>query len=143
MYMKKLQSLSIVSLFFLICSGVYGIIIGIHYTNEYFSLTEELRKETGVAITTGMLMFEYFSGAFRGIITIVCGLVGWINIQKRDIKTGYFVFLVIVTLLYVLGLKEFPDTEELIQMLVAVFCLMSLSIYKFTNRKGNIVASIS
>lgn len=131
--MKKIQYLSIVSLFFLMCSGIYGIIMGIHYTNEYLYLTEKLRDEAGAAITTGMLILEYFSGAFRGIITLVCGFIGLINIRKRDIKTGNFVFLCILTLLYVFGLKKFPDAEEFMQMLVAMFCFMMLSIYKFTN----------
>ena len=131
MNMKKIQYFSIMSLFFLMCSGIYGIIVGIHYTNDYLYLTEKLRDEAGAAMTTGMLMLEYFSGAFRGIITLVCGFIGLISIRKREIKTGYFVFLCILTLLYVLGLKKFPDAEEFMQMLVAMFCFMMLSIYKF------------
>lgn len=113
------------------CSGIYGIIVGIHYTNEYLYLTEKLRDEAGAAMTTGMLMLEYFSGAFRGIITLVCGFIGLISIRKREIKTGYFVFLCILTRLYVLGLKKFLDAEEFMQMLVAMFCFMMFSIYKF------------
>lgn len=132
--MKKIQYLFIVPLFLLICSGVYDIIMGIHYTNRYLYLTEELRNEEGAVLTIGMLISNYFTGAFRGIITIVCGLIGIIYIKKGDIKTWYFVFLGILTLMYVLGYRRFPDTEELMQMLTALLCFVPLSIYKFTCR---------
>lgn len=130
--MKKIQYLSILSLAFIICSGVYGIIIGIHYTNEYYRLTEDLRDQAGVTITVGTLIFDYFLGAFRGIITIACGVIGMINIRKKEVKTGHLIFLGIVTLLYILGLKKFPYGEEFVQMLIAVFCFGMLSICKFT-----------
>lgn len=129
--MKKIQYLSMLSLVFIICSGVYGVMIGIHYTNEYYRLTEELRNQAGVTITAGSLIFNYFLGAFRGIITIACGVIGMINIRKKEVKTGHLIFLGIVTLLYILGLKEFPYGEEFVQMLIAIFCFGMLSIYKF------------
>lgn len=132
--MKKVRYLSIASLVFLMCSGIYGILIGIHDTNEYFYLSENLREEAGTAMTAGTLMFEYFTGAFRGIVTLACGFIGLINIRKGDIKAGYYAFLCILTLLYVLGLKEFPYVEEFIQMLAALFCLIMVSICFFANR---------
>ncbi len=129
--MQYLQYLSILSLVFIICSGVYGIIIGIHYTNEYFHLTEELRNRADVTLSAGSLILNYFSGAFRGIITFACGIIGMINIQRKEVKTGYLIFLGILALFYILGIKKFPYMEEFVQMLVAVFCFGILSIFKF------------
>lgn len=128
---KILQYFSIIALFFIMCSGVYGIIIGIYYTNEYLRLTEELRNQSGVTITAVSLILNYFSGAFRGIITLASGMIGLANIRKQQVKTGYLVFLGILSLFYILGLKKFPYVEEFLQMLAAVFCFGMLGIYKY------------
>lgn len=128
--MRKIRYLSMLSLVFLICSGVYGMMIGIHYTNEYFHLTEGLRNQADVALTAGSLILSYFSGAFRGIITFACGLIGIRSIRKKDVKTGYLIFLAVLSLFYILGTMQFPDVEEIVQMLVAVFCFVMLSVAK-------------
>lgn len=97
---KILQYLSIIALIFIMCSGIYGIIIGIHYTNEYLRLTEELGTQSGVTITAFSLILNYFSGAFRGIVTLACGMIGLVNIRKQQVKTGYLVFLGILSSFY-------------------------------------------
>lgn len=129
--MKKLQWLSILSLIFIICLGVYDLICGILSTNEYYRLTEELRNQAGVTITADSLIGNYFIGAFRGILTSACGIIGMINIRKKEVKTVILILLGIAALFFTLGLKEYPYWEEFIQMLAAVFCFGTLSIYKF------------
>lgn len=133
---KILQYFSILSLIFIICSGVYGILIGIHYTNEYLRLTEELRNQPGVTITAVSLLLQYFSGAFRGMITLASGIIGLANIRKQEVKTGYLVFLGILSLLYIFGWKRFPYTDEFLQMSAAVFCFVMLGIYKSVRLKN-------
>ncbi len=132
--MKILQYLSIASLLFLVCSRIYGIIVGIYYTNEYFRLTEIMRNQTGNTLTAGTLFLNYFSGGFRGIITIACGVIGLTNIKKQEVRTGYYIFLGILTLFYILGLIEFPFAEEFVQMLISVYCFGMLGIFKYKNR---------
>lgn len=117
---KTLQNLLRASLFLVVCSGIYGIMVGIRYTNEYLYLTEGLRNQAGSVMTAGTLLLNYFSGAFRGIVTIIFGMAGLICIRKKDIKTWYCVSSGILTFLYVFGWKRFPYTEELVQMLIAV-----------------------
>ncbi|MCM1025571.1 MAG: hypothetical protein NC432_04010 [Roseburia sp.] len=129
--MKKIQNCAIVWFLLLVCSGIYGVVAGIDATNEYLYLTEDLRNQAEVSLTVGTLVLNYFSGAFRGIITIVCGFCGIAGIRKRAIKAWYFVFLGILTLLYVLGLMEYPYREEFVQMFIAASCFVMTGIYKF------------
>lgn len=122
--MKAIQSISMLSLALFICSGTYGIVIGIYYTNEYSQLTD-------VTITAGTMIFNYLLGSSRGIATVICGILGVANLKKKEVRTRYLVFLGILTLMYLLGLIEYPYIEEFIQMSTAVFCISMLSIFKF------------
>ena len=125
--MKRIKAIQVISMFSLalfICSGIYGIVIGIYYTNKYFQLTD-------VTITTGTMIFNYLFGSSRGIATVICGILGMVNLKKAEIRMGYLVFLGILTLMYLLGLIEYSYIEEFIQMSVAVFCFCMLSIFKF------------
>lgn len=127
--MKAIQSISMLSLALFICSGTYGIVIGIYYTNEYSQLTD-------VTITAGTMIFNYLLGSSRGIATVICGILGVANLKKKEVRTRYLVFLGILTLMYLLGLIEYPYIEEFIQMSTAVFCISMLSIFKFINYRN-------
>lgn len=105
--------------------------ISIYYTNEYSQLTD-------VTITAGTMIFNYLLGSFRGIATVICGILGVANLKKKEVRTRYLVFLGILTLMYLLGLTEYPYIEEFIQMSTAVFCISMLSIFKFIKYPMNI-----
>ena len=129
--MKAIQSISMLSLALFICSGTYGIVISIYYTNEYSQLTD-------VTITAGTMIFNYLLGSSRGIATVICGILGVANLKKKEVRTRYLVFLGILTLMYLLGLTEYPYIEEFIKMSTAVFCISMLSIFKFIKYPMNI-----
>lgn len=105
--------------------------ISIYYTNEYSQLTD-------VTITAGTMIFNYLLGSSRGIATVICGILGVANLKKKEVRTRYLVFLGILTLMYLLGLTEYPYIEKFIQMSTAVFCISMLSIFKFIKYPMNI-----
>ena len=126
-----LQYLAMVSLVLITISGIYDIIASVKYSNWYFHwYTEHYGR---MALSSAV--FNYVLGLFRGTaVTFGCGLVGIVQASRKRVQTGYLLYLAFWTAQYVLTVvdKAYKGirADDAVQMIIAVFCLAVLAVYK-------------
>ena len=126
-----LQYLAVVSLILITISGIYDIAAGVKASNWYLRWHTE--HYGGMAVSSAV--FSYALGLLRGTaVTFGCGLAGLAQVGKKRMRIGYLLFLAFWTSQYVLAVvsKAYKgiETGDIVQMLVALFCLIMLAVYR-------------
>lgn len=126
-----LQYLAVVSLLLMIISGAYDIFTGLKASAWY---TKWYTEHYG-PMDVSSVVFNYGLGLLRGTAALFgCGLWGLVQVRKKRVRTGYLLFLAFWASQYVLAIisKSYKgiETDDVVQALIAVFCLAVLAAHK-------------
>lgn len=127
--------LTFISLFFLLCSGIYDLITGIQAARTYL----HWRSET-YGVTTDLIVSSYIILLFRGVmVTFGCAAVGLVSAARGKIRIGYLLFLGFWTCEYMFDAfhevyykgVEGIEAGDIVQMTIALFTFAMIAVWKY------------
>lgn len=131
------QSLTLISLILILGSGLYDMWQGIQTANKYVRWHEETYGYMGSV----SMMVSYAILMFRGAaVALGCGVIGLVEAIREKVRVVYLLYLGFWTVQYVQAIlyKAYKGIwmGDVIQVLIAVFALVMLSVYKGKRREN-------